>query len=78
VIDAPAALKKQYGKRNVQVEYLNGTEEVAQQEFPLDGLGDNADFFHLLKSARRVETIHTQETTLENIFIQVTGEELTA
>ena len=77
-MDAPSALKKQYGKRNVQVEYLNGTAEVQTQEFPIDGLGENADFFNLLKSASRVETIHTQETTLENIFIQVTGQELSA
>lgn len=76
VIDAPSALKKQYGTRNVRVEYLNGADGVQRQEFPLDGLGENAAFLRLLQSARRVETIHTQETTLENIFIQVTGEEL--
>ena len=77
VIDAPSTLKKQYGKRNVQIEYLNGSADVLHREFPLDGLGDNADFINLLKSANRVETIHTQETTLENIFIEVTGQELT-
>ncbi len=77
VIDAPLALKKQYGKRNVQVEYLNGTRQPLHQEFPLDGLGDNGAFINLLKSANRIETIHTQETTLENIFIEVTGQELT-
>jgi fluoroquinolone transport system ATP-binding protein len=78
VIDTPSILKKQYGKRNVQVEYLNGTQNVQQQEFPLDGLGDNEAFLGLLKTASRLETIHTQETTLENIFIEVTGQELTA
>ena len=35
-------------------------------------------FINLLKSANRLETIHTQETTLENIFIEVTGQELSA
>ena len=78
VVDAPSTLKKQYGKRNVQIEYLNGSADVLHREFPLDGLGDNADFINLLKSANRVETIHTQETTLENIFIEVTGQELRA
>src|SRR5690606_32248786 len=77
-MDSPSALKKQYGKREVQVEYLNGTREILNKEFPIDGLGENAAFFNLLQSASRVETIHTQETTLENIFIQVTGQELTA
>lgn len=76
VIDAPKALKKQYGRRQIQVEYLNGSREMQQQEFPLDGLGDNETFFKLLKAANRLETIHTQETTLENIFIEVTGQEL--
>lgn len=78
LIDAPKTLKKRYGKRNVQVEYFNGAAEAQRQEFPLDGLGDNLDFIALLKSARQVETIHTQETTLENIFIKVTGQELAA
>ena len=78
VIDAPSVLKKQYGKRNVRVEYLNGLQEIQHQEFPLDGLGDNREFINLLKSAHHIETIHTQETTLENIFIEVTGEELIA
>jgi fluoroquinolone transport system ATP-binding protein len=78
LIDTPSTLKKQYGKRNVQVEYLNGTQAIQQQEFPLDGLGNNSEFIGLLKSASRVETIHTQETTLENIFIEVTGQELSA
>ena len=77
VIDAPTALKKQYGKRNVRVEYLNGTHELEHREFPLDGLGDNRAFITLLQSTSRIETIHSQETTLENIFIEVTGEGLT-
>lgn len=76
VIDAPTALKKRYGKRDVQVEYLNGSENIQQCQFPLDGLGENAEFLKLIKTAKRLETIHTQETTLENIFIEVTGQEL--
>ncbi len=77
VIDAPSTLKKQYGKREVTVEYLNGTKHTSEKQFPLDGLGDNNEFLQLLKSGNRIETIHTQETTLEQIFIEVTGEELT-
>ncbi len=76
VIDAPNTLKKQYGKRLVKVEYRNSSDEIHFQEFPLDGLGDNRDFAALLQSANRLETIHTQETTLDNIFIEVTGQEL--
>lgn len=75
-IDAPATLKQQYGKREIKVVFQNGSNALSTEHFPLDGLGDNAAFFHVLKSAQRLETIHTQETTLEKIFIQVTGEEL--
>jgi fluoroquinolone transport system ATP-binding protein len=78
VIDAPATLKKRYGKRILRVEYLNKRQDVHHQEFPLDGLGGNDEFINLLKSAARLETIHTQETTLDNIFIEVTGQELVA
>lgn len=78
VIDAPTALKKQYGTRDVQIEYLNGSQAIETADFPLDGLGNNQPFFDLIKSAQRIETIHTQETTLENIFIEVTGKELAA
>lgn len=76
LIDAPSRLKKQYGKRTVTVEYANA-EAMQFEEFALDGLGTNGAFLDLLRTAR-VETIHTQETTLENIFIEVTGQELIA
>lgn len=74
LIDAPKTLKIQYGQRKVTVEYAVNS-HLEQQEFPLDGLADNAAFLTALRN-NRIETIHTQETTLENIFIQVTGREL--
>jgi fluoroquinolone transport system ATP-binding protein len=39
-------------------------------------LGQNQDFLSLIQSDQRIERIHTQETTLDNIFIEVTGKEL--
>lgn len=78
LINAPGALKKQYGKRIVRVEYLDSTQDILHRDFPLDGLTENAEFIALMKSASRIETIHTQETTLDNIFIEVTGQELAA
>ncbi len=76
LIDAPAVLKKQFGRRTVRVEYTDGKTSSSHQEFSLDGLGKNDEFIKLLNAAGRIETIHTQETTLEKIFIEVTGEEL--
>ena len=76
-LDTPKALKLKYGRRNVQVEYLNGGSGLQSREFALDGLASDDEFLRVLRDYR-VETIHTQETTLENIFIQVTGRELAA
>ena len=83
LIDAPTTLKKRFGERKIGVEYLNlngdgPTGGPKYEEFPLDQLGENDAFLRLLKTAGRIETIHTQETTLEKIFIEVTGQELTA
>lgn len=74
LIDTPRDLKLKYGKRVVRVEYrIDGRTE--SEEFPLEDLGGNTAFLQLLRD-RDIETIHTQETTLENIFIQVTGRSL--
>ena len=77
-IDAPVTLKRRFGKREVKVAFQNGSNETSEQSFPLDGLGSNDAFLQLIRSAPLLETIHTQETTLENIFIEVTGQELVA
>lgn len=73
-IDRPRELKLRYGQARVRVEYqgFSGTES---REFPLTGLGDNAAFLGLLQ-AYQVQTIHTLEASLEEVFIQVTGQEL--
>lgn len=75
LIDTPHNLKLRYGQRRVRVEVETpaGTE---MREFALDGLGDNAEFVQVLRS-HPVQTIHTLEATLDDIFIQVTGRSLT-
>ncbi len=74
LIDAPKALTLRFGKPLVRVEYgVNGV--VDSRDFALDGLGDNADFLALLRD-NAVRTMHTQEATLEDIFVQVTGRSL--
>jgi fluoroquinolone transport system ATP-binding protein len=75
LVDAPKTLKRQYGRREVAVEYgYNGQAQCVS--FSLDDLGYNDRFLDLLRN-QPLQTIHTQETTLENIFIQVTGRSLT-
>jgi fluoroquinolone transport system ATP-binding protein len=72
--DAPRPLKLQHGRRTVIVEYSADGRRL-QRDFPLDGLADDTDFLQTLRQ-ERLETIHTQETTLEDVFIQVTGQRL--
>ncbi len=74
LIDAPRDLKLRYGVAKVRVEYWDG-DGAQRREFPLDGLGNNAEFLSLLRR-HRVQTIHTLEATLEEIFIRVTGRSL--
>jgi len=73
LIDQPKKLKLRYGERKVKVEYTNGQTFI--KEFALDNLGDNMDFMDILKSTR-IDSIHTEEATLEDIFIKVTGRNL--
>ncbi len=70
-IDSPRNLKIKYGKRSMTIEYKENGETV-RKEFPMDGIGQNEEFLHLLQT-KELETIHSGETTLEDIFIQVTG-----
>ena len=68
--DSPRNLKLKYGKRIVKVEYReNG--DVVSKEFTMEEI-KTPEFFELLK-AKDIETLHSGETTLEDIFIQVTG-----
>lgn len=74
VMDTPEALKMQYGQKCVRVGFLVN-EEMQEEEFPIDGIGYNKRFQELLK-ADRIKTLHSQEATLEEIFIHLTGREL--
>ena len=75
-IDTPRALKLAHGRRRVRVEYReSGASEPRNAEFDLDGLGENGDFADLLRR-HRIETIHTEEATLEDVFVAVTGRSL--
>lgn len=73
-IDQPEELKLKHGQHVVQVEYyLN--EQIETKSFSLDGIGENQEFLQILKSYQ-IRTLHSQETTLEDVFIKVTGRRL--
>ena len=74
-LDAPAELKIARSRRLVRVEYraVDGTLQTA--EFPMDGLADDVDFHSVLRS-HHVETIHSREASLDEVFVDVTGRSL--
>jgi fluoroquinolone transport system ATP-binding protein len=71
-MDQPQNLKLQYSKKVVNV-LVSGQEKPCQ--FPLDGLGENQEFLDLIRQ-NQIETIHSKEASLDEIFIDVTGKEL--
>lgn len=77
-LDTPAALEKRYGSRTLAVEWRDPQGALQTDSFALDGLGDDPGFTELLRSGAHIETMHSQETTLENVFIEVTGQRLDA
>lgn len=73
-LDAPRELKARFGRSSVLVEYrVDGA--LTREEFPLAALPTDGRLATLI-AAGVVETLHSQETTLENVFLRVTGTEL--
>jgi fluoroquinolone transport system ATP-binding protein len=71
-MDSPENLKIQHSNRSVEVLFRNSIEK---EKFNLDGLGKNQTFLEKLKS-NDIETIHSKEASLDDIFITVTGKTL--
>jgi fluoroquinolone transport system ATP-binding protein len=75
-VDAPDALRRRYGSREVEVRWEGaGGDGDGAQRFPLDGLADNTAFLDALRRGG-LTTVHSQEATLEDVFVQVTGRSL--
>lgn len=75
VIETPKALKLKYGEATVEVTVIEQDRPVSKQ-FPLQGLGENTNFLQLIQS-KGIQTIHSQEATLDKVFQIVTGQSLT-
>ncbi len=75
-IDTPENLKLQHGRRSVKVRRREGS-GVHEESYALDDAGVGEQ----LRAAVQAEglmTIHTEESTLENIFVEMTGRTLEA
>ncbi len=70
-IETPKNLKMKYGQREVEVEYLAG-QDVQTAIFDLDHLAGNETFLDIIQT-KQILTMHSKETNLDDIFIQVTG-----
>ncbi|ONI46881.1 ABC transporter ATP-binding protein [Candidatus Epulonipiscium fishelsonii] len=75
-LDTPKNLKLKYGSKSVIIEYFKSEQNIEMATFNLDDYGNNPEFLHIIKTYN-TRTIHSQETTLEDVFIQVTGRSLT-
>lgn len=74
LIDSPRQLMIDRGRRTLRVEFKdNGGTEYA--DFQLAVIGSSEAFLRLIRE-KKIETMHTLEATLEDIFIEVTGRSL--
>lgn len=72
-MDTPEALKRIYGRRDVRIVYREGGEEH-ERVIPMDQRDELTAFL----AKADVVKLHSQEATLEEIFLHVTGKELSA
>ena len=73
--DTPRDLKLQYGERSVAVEHRNGGDRTETVRLFLDREEDRTRLASLVRE-QKVVTMHSQEATLEDIFIRLTGRSL--
>jgi len=74
LIDSPRNLKLQYGQQFVEVEYVKDGETVKESLSTV--LEEDKKKLQEIIEHYQIETMHTKEATLEEIFIKVTGREL--
>jgi ABC-2 type transport system ATP-binding protein len=75
-LDTPHALKQAYGKRVLKAEIAGAGGRLLTREIVLDQPETSAAVGALF-SDEQVVTVHSEEATLEDIFIRVTGRGLT-
>jgi fluoroquinolone transport system ATP-binding protein len=74
LIDSPKNLKLQYGHKLVDIEYIDGGKAAKETLKTADEAGRKR-IAEIIEN-HEIQTMHTKEATLEEIFIQVTGREL--
>ena len=71
-LDSPRNLKQMYGKRSLIAEISSNGGAIEKREIDMDAPGTPQEVERLFKN-EKVVTLHSEEATLEDIFIKVTG-----
>lgn len=71
LIDSPKQLKLKYGEKLVEVEYIKEGEQTLEKFSTV--LEEDKDKLIEIIKKYDIQTMHTKEATLEEIFIKVTG-----
>jgi fluoroquinolone transport system ATP-binding protein len=74
-LDTPAELRIARSRRLVRVEFRASDGDLAAAEFAMEGLADDEGFHAVLRD-HHVETIHSAEASLDDVFVEVTGRRL--
>jgi ABC-2 type transport system ATP-binding protein len=70
-LDTPEQLKLSHGTRSLRVRRRGAADDVVEDVVPLDG--DTATALHDALSAGDVLTVHSEEATLEDVFVHFAG-----
>jgi len=71
-LDTPLNLKQKYGKRALKVKVAQKDGQLVDKEIELDGAETSKEIEKLF-AQENVITVHSEEATLEDIFINITG-----
>ncbi len=72
VVETPRMLKLQFNERAVRVEHRAPDGSLGREEFRLDDAASKQAFLERVRTTD-VETIHTLEPSLEDVFLRLTG-----
>ncbi len=73
-LNSPKELKLKYGEKTVNIEYY-ADGDIKNEKFDINSYGTDDNFLNIIKNYK-TRTLHSQETTLEDVFIKVTGRSL--
>jgi ABC-2 type transport system ATP-binding protein len=75
VLDSPPELKQKFGRRRLVAQLAKSDGSMEKKEIDMD-TADTASAVESLFRQEKVMTLHSEEASLEDIFIRVTGERL--